>query len=106
MAIRKSLRNRLPLLSGLGLAFALPFGLSAGADDLVQLAQAEENAPAPAPGPPGSGVEEIIVKGAESQAAKDFSAADAVTAFSAADLVALGASNIADLAKFTPNLEI
>jgi iron complex outermembrane receptor protein len=32
--------------------------------------------------------------------------ADSVTAFSAADLVALGAANIADLAAFTPNLEI
>jgi outer membrane receptor protein involved in Fe transport len=29
-----------------------------------------------------------------------------VTAFSAADLVALGAANIADLSAFTPNLEI
>src|SRR5262249_38045505 len=43
---------------------------------------------------------------AESAAAQDFNAADSVTAFSAADLVALGAANIADLAAFTPNLEI
>ena len=53
-----------------------------------------------------AGVEEIIVKGAESAAATDFAVADSVTAFSAADLVALGAAHIADLAAFTPNLEI
>ncbi len=46
------------------------------------------------------------MRGAESEAASDFKVADSVTAFSAADLVALGAANIADLAAFTPNLEI
>jgi len=104
MAIGKALRNRLPLISGLGLAFTLPLPPAAGAEGPVRVAEAQENAPAP--GPAGAGIEEILVKGAESQVAKDFSAADAVTAFSTADLVALGATSIADLAAFTPNLEI
>jgi len=53
-----------------------------------------------------SDFEEIIVLGAESQSSADFSAADSVTGFGAEDLAALGASDIADLAAFTPNLEI
>jgi outer membrane receptor protein involved in Fe transport len=61
----------------------------------------EENAPRPA----DSKIEEIIVRGS-SQAAQDFSAADSVTAFNAADLQALGAQTIEDIAAFTPNLEI
>ncbi len=55
---------------------------------------------------PGAGIEEIIVQGAESDTAEDFEAADSVTGFSAEDLAALGAANIADIAAFTPNLEI
>ena len=46
------------------------------------------------------------MKGAESDAASDFENADSVTGFGAEDLAALGANNIADLAAFTPNLEI
>ena len=53
-----------------------------------------------------SGIEEIVVKGAESEAASDFETADSVTGFGAEDLAALGAQDIADLAAFTPNLEI
>ncbi len=52
------------------------------------------------------GIEEIVVLGAESEATRDFEAADSVTGFSAEDLAALGAQDIADLASFTPNLEI
>ncbi len=51
------------------------------------------------------GIEEIVVRG-ESQGAEDFVATDSVTAFSAADIQALGAQTIEDLAAFTPNLEI
>jgi outer membrane receptor protein involved in Fe transport len=102
------------LLRALGLALTLLCAAPGGADELVQLAQAE---PAPAEkqaesessGPTQQstgGVEEIVVKGADSAAATNFDVADSVTAFSAADLVALGAANIADLAAFTPNLEI
>ncbi len=40
------------------------------------------------------------------QGAEDFAVADSVTAFNAADLQALGAQSIEDLAAFTPNLEI
>jgi len=46
------------------------------------------------------------VLGAESEATRDFGAADSVTGFGAEDLAALGAHDIADLASFTPNLEI
>ena len=63
----------------------------------------------PAPAPPtraGSGIEEIVIRGSESEASADFSAGDSVTGFSAEDLAALGAQDIADLAGFTPNLEI
>jgi outer membrane receptor protein involved in Fe transport len=62
-------------------------------------------APKP-PSPPRAGIEEIVIRGAESEAAADFSAGDSVTGFSAEDLAALGAQDIADLASFTPNLEI
>jgi hypothetical protein len=50
--------------------------------------------------------EEIVILGGESDAAQDFEAADSVTGFGAEDLAALGAQDIADLAAFTPNLEI
>jgi outer membrane receptor protein involved in Fe transport len=52
------------------------------------------------------GIEEIVVLGGESDAAADFAAGDSVTGFGAEDLAALGAQDIADLAAFTPNLEI
>jgi outer membrane receptor protein involved in Fe transport len=55
---------------------------------------------------PDSDIEEIIVLGAESESAADFGAADSVTGFGAEDLAALGVQDIADLASFTPNLEI
>ncbi len=119
MPIRKPVRNRRPLQRGLGSVLALLFALPAVAEERLRLAQAgapaaeepaaEEPAAAeaeqPAPGPP-PGVEEIVVRGGASEVLEDFSVADSVTAFSAADLVALGAANIADLAAFTPNLEI
>jgi outer membrane receptor protein involved in Fe transport len=60
----------------------------------------------PAVPPPPSGIEEIVVQGTESEAANDFETADSVTGFGAEDLAALGASDISDLAAFTPNLEI
>ena len=69
-------------------------------------APAETGASTSPPRPPGSGIEEIIVRGSESDAAKDFETADSVTGFGAEDLAALGAQSIADLAEFTPNLEI
>ena len=100
MPIPKSLWKRPPLLSGLGLAVALLW---------AALASAQVDEPPPetedAGGEP-TGVDEIIVRGGGSEAVEDFKIADSVTAFSAADLVALGAANIADLAQFTPNLEI
>jgi outer membrane receptor protein involved in Fe transport len=106
MPIRKPLRQR-PLLGALGLAIALLSPAPGGAEEPVQLAQAEPQGQPPArTAPPDAGVEEIVVKGAESAVAQDFDAADSVTAFSAADLVALGAANISDIAAFTPNLEI
>ena len=52
-----------------------------------------------------SKVEEIVVRSSR-QGAEDFAAPDSVTAFNAADLQALGAQTIEDIAAFTPNLEI
>ncbi len=75
-------------------------------DPAVTPDPAATQAPAAQPPPPPSSIEEIIVKGTESEAATDFENADSVTGFGAEDLAALGAQNIADLAEFTPNLEI
>jgi hypothetical protein len=104
----------LAALLGLGTAAALLAAPLAGAQEPQELAQAAPAEPdATAPEPPAepkptthSGMEEIVVRGAESQAAGDFEAADSVTGFGAEDLAALGAQDIADLASFTPNLEI
>lgn len=54
--------------------------------------------------PPGTEVR-VIVAG-ETEAAAAYAAGDSVTGFNAADMEALGALSIADLAGFTPNLEI
>ena len=51
-------------------------------------------------------IEVMKVRADESEGAADFEAGDSVQAFDAADLEALGAQSIADLASFTPNLEI
>lgn len=51
-------------------------------------------------------IEVIKVRGGEAEGAADFEAGDSVAAFDASDLDALGAQSIADLASFTPNLEI
>jgi len=51
-------------------------------------------------------IEVIKVRGGESSGAADFEVGDSVAAFDESDLAALGAQNIADLAAFTPNLEI
>jgi len=56
--------------------------------------------------PPDSDIEEIVVLGSESDSSSDFAAGDSVTGFGAEDIAALGAQSIADLASFTPNLEI
>ncbi len=54
--------------------------------------------------PPGTEIR--VVVGGESEAAAAYSAGDSVTGFDAADMEAIGALSIADLAGFTPNLEI
>ncbi|MAJ61298.1 MAG: hypothetical protein CBC48_15945 [bacterium TMED88] len=53
---------------------------------------------------PGTEVRTVVA--GESDAAAAYAAGDSVTGFSAADVEALGALSIADLADFTPNLEI
>jgi outer membrane receptor protein involved in Fe transport len=79
----------------------------AAAQEPTPDAQAEEPAvEKKPPSRPPSGIEEIVIRGGESDSASDFEAADSVTAFGAEDLAALGAQDIADLAAFTPNLEI
>jgi len=105
----------------LALAFALAFLAAplAAAQEPMQVAQAggpdpgSATADPPAPPkpaakkpPPNSGIEEIIVSGSESESTTDFEASDSVTGFGAEDLAALGAQDIADIAAFTPNLEI
>jgi outer membrane receptor protein involved in Fe transport len=75
-----------------GLSFSLTLLAAALSGVPVAMAEAE--------------IEEIVVLGAESDAASDFGDADSVTGFGAEDLAALGAQSIADLASFTPNLEI
>ncbi|MCH2186429.1 TonB-dependent receptor, partial [Myxococcota bacterium] len=53
---------------------------------------------------PGTEVRTVVA--GESDTAAAYAAGDSVTGFSAADVEALGALSIADLAVFTPNLEI
>jgi outer membrane receptor protein involved in Fe transport len=81
---------------------------SAAAGDAGQPADEpeEETDAKTAPAPSRPGIEEIVIKGGESEAAADYQAADSVTAFDASDLEALGAQTIEDLASYTPNLEI
>jgi outer membrane receptor protein involved in Fe transport len=111
---RNGAQRCLALLVGVGFALAILSAAPAGAEEPARVAQAGEADPRAAePEPPAepesstdSGIEEIVVRGAESEAASDFQASDSVTGFSAEDLAALGAQDIADLASFTPNLEI
>jgi len=93
------------LLCGVLLAVAWP-----GPDAAAQPADPTP-AEAAAPADPGrpvrrAGLEEIVVLGADSAAAADYAAGDSVTGFGAEDLAAIGAEDIADIASFTPNLEI
>jgi outer membrane receptor protein involved in Fe transport len=125
---RSDIRSRLALLIRLVFAVAVLGAPLAGAEEPEQLAQAGDPKPGAAEpdaaadpdaaakpdlgakptlkGPPPSGIEEIIVQGAESESTGDFDDADSVTGFGSEDLAALGAQDIADLAAFTPNLEI
>jgi outer membrane receptor protein involved in Fe transport len=122
---RNAAQSWLALPSGLGFAVAILAAALAGAAEPERVAQAgDPEPPAAASDPPAepdpaepdpaaeekprarAGIEEIVVLGAESEATKDFAAADSVTGFGAEDLAALGAQDIADLAGFTPNLEI
>ncbi len=52
------------------------------------------------------GIEEMIVTGYSSTLVGDLTATDSVVAWGEEDLLALGASDISDLAAFTPSLEI
>jgi len=117
---RNDTQSWLAIPSGLGFAVAILAAALAGAEEPERVAQAgDSEPPAAASDPPAepdtaakekprarAGIEEIIVLGAESEATKDFAAADSVTGFGAEDLAALGVQDIADLAGFTPNLEI
>ncbi len=117
---RNHAQRWLALRGGLGFAVAIFVAALAGAEEPERVAQAEDPQPPTVasdstaePDPiakrePSARreIEEIIVLGAESEATRDFGAADSVTGFGAEDLAALGAQNIADLAGFTPNLEI
>ena len=52
-----------------------------------------------------SRIEEIVVRGSAERSG-DYAETDSVTTFSAADLNAIGAQSLDDIAAFTPNLEI
>jgi len=78
----------------------------AGSADEASRGTAAATADAPASTPPRRNIEEIVIQAGESDASADFEAGDSVAAFDASDLQALGAQSIADLAAFTPNLEI
>ena len=99
------MRSGSTLLTGLALALVLLTPGPAHAQEPADPAQ-EPAKPAEPSAPPDSGIEEIVVLGAESEAVSDFEAADSVVGFGAEDLAALGAQDVADLAAFTPNLEI
>ena len=58
------------------------------------------------PNAPPPGVEYSVIVAGESEAADAFASGDSVTGFDAADMEAIGAINVADIADFTPNLEI
>ncbi len=73
---------------------------------LLGATESRAQAAAPAAADPWSGVEELVVTGATSSLLKDIGTADSVVAFDDEDLVAIGASDVGDLAAFTPNLEI
>jgi len=122
---RRELQRWLTPLGGFGIAAAILVAALAGAEEPERIAQAADSEPSVAtsdssaaadpvePDPSADkdssfrpGIEEIIVLGAESEGTRDFEAADSVTGFGAEDLAALGAQDIADLAAFTPNLEI
>jgi outer membrane receptor protein involved in Fe transport len=101
-------RTRSRVLVALALSAAL---ISGSASAQESPAPAPESPAAPVPDPAEksgqtSGIEEIVVRGTASDASRDFAAGDSVTGFGAEDLQALGASDISDLAAFTPNLEI
>ncbi len=116
------LQCRFAHLLGLGIALSILASGLTGAEEPLIVAQAQDPAAdeaasdpdsstgsAPAERsqrPSDSGIEEIVIRGAESEATSDFEAADSVTGFGAEDLAALGAQDVADLASFTPNLEI
>lgn len=55
---------------------------------------------------PWAGVEEMVVSGSAAGLLKDLATADSVIGFDSEDLVAIGATDVGDLAAFTPNLEI
>jgi outer membrane receptor protein involved in Fe transport len=104
------------LIRGSSIGFAMLAATLAAAEEGPRLAQAEES-PAedverveprrqretPELDPE---IEEIVILGTTTDASEDYSVADSITGFGADDLAALGAQDIADLASFTPNLEI
>jgi outer membrane receptor protein involved in Fe transport len=93
-------------LHSLAFALTLLAATLSAAQESTQAAPAKPKPPSQAPSKPPSGIEEIVVLGAESESSSDFGAGDSVTGFGAEDLAALGAKDVADLASFTPNLEI
>jgi len=113
-------QSSLAPLIGLGIAVAIFAAALAGAEEPEPVVPAGDPESQEAPSDPSTepelgsewepslepDIEEILIFGSESVGTGDFQAADSVTAFSTDDLAALGAQTIADLAGYTPNLEI
>lgn len=89
-------------LAQLWLLPAAAGGQQSAADEDRQETPAGRTGPNADPSPE---IEEILVRGQASQGIET-DAAVSVTAFGASDLAALGVEDVADLAQFTPNLEI
>jgi outer membrane receptor protein involved in Fe transport len=96
----------LALIRTLLIASALGAGVAAAEDPPAAASGETSRDAAAAKTPPQRNIEEIVIQAGESDAAADFEAGDSVAAFDASDLEALGAQSVADLAAFTPNLEI
>jgi iron complex outermembrane receptor protein len=95
-----SLRRSRPLVSAHFLAIAflsLLVTASAWAQDSTRTRLSEED--------PWAGVEELLVTGTRSLS-EELTGSASVTAFDASTLASLQVENIADIASFTPNLEI
>jgi len=105
------MRSRTSRFRGLCIGLSVFLATLAGAEEGAPAAEAEGPESIEAQTQPDApsvdtDIETIVILDAKSEPLSDFSVGDSVTGFGADDLAALGARDIADLASFTPNLEI